>query len=82
MEDNRDYYKLENGKSTMDIIIEKLGVEGAIAFCEGNVIKYNARKGKKTKDPVEDEAKAYWYSCKALELRLLLAENGGVWGRV
>jgi len=75
MKDNRDYYKTEDGRSTMDIIIEELGIEGAIAFCEGNVIKYNQRKGKKTTDLTEDEAKAYWYECKTLELRLIKAEG-------
>lgn len=71
MKDNREYYKLEDGRSTMDIIIDRLGIDGAIAFCEGNVIKYNQRKGKKTADPSEDEAKAYWYEKKAQELRLI-----------
>ena len=32
-----------------------------LCFCLGNVIKYVARAGKKTSNPIEDLEKAKWY---------------------
>ena len=70
------YYKQGNS-SCMDLIEQKLGITGAIDFCEGNCIKYEFRAGKKEGNSAEqDLAKAEWYRNKAAELGLKLMENG------
>ena len=44
----------------IDYIKQVLGVEGFIAYCHGNMIKYQHRHRYKNK-PVEDMDKADWY---------------------
>lgn len=47
---NPDYYTLGGeGVECIDIIKEVLGIEEAIAFCKGNIIKYRVRLGQKYK---------------------------------
>lgn len=56
------------GIETIDYIEAKLGVDGAYAFCIGNIIKYVSRAGKKTiSTELEDLQKAKWYLEKAME---------------
>lgn len=47
-------------------IREALGLDGFLAFCRGNVLKYSWRADKKGKCS-EDMAKAAWYATKASE---------------
>jgi hypothetical protein len=57
------------GIETIDYIEAKLGEDGVMAFCLGNVIKYVSRAGKKDMDKeVEDLKKALWYLNKAIEV--------------
>jgi len=48
------------GREVIDIIRDRLGDAGFIAFCEGNEIKYRMRAGLKG-DAFEDLRKARWY---------------------
>lgn len=50
-----DHYKAANGKDTIDKIVRQLGERAAIAFCQGNVIKYNDRAGKKPGNSKEQD---------------------------
>jgi hypothetical protein len=52
---------------TIDVIIDVLGKEGAIAHCRGNVLKYTMRMMHKGR-MIEDAKKARWYLNKAIEL--------------
>lgn len=57
------------GVETIDYLRAKLGVEGFVAYCTGNAIKYCSRAGRKN-DAAEDYRKAAWYcerAAKALE---------------
>lgn len=63
---NPEHYKF-GGIETINYIIAKLGIEGAINFCLGNVIKYVSRESHK--NGLEDLKKAQWYLNKAVELR-------------
>ncbi len=63
---NPDHYK-SGGIETIDFVVAKLGREGAVAFCKGNVLKYASRAGKKN-DEAEDMEKCAWYADKAVEL--------------
>ena len=47
------------GIETIDYIKAKLGVQGTIAYCMGNVIKYTSRW--QDKNGLEDLQKALWY---------------------
>ncbi len=60
------HYKT-GGIESIDYIEAKLGIDGAYAFCMGNVIKYCSRAGKKdiTKQK-EDLMKAKWYLERAI----------------
>lgn len=60
------HYQSENGIECIDAIVAALGIEGAIAYCRGNVIKYSWRTDKK--NGAQDLRKAEWYSRKAAEL--------------
>lgn len=51
----------------IDAIRSALGIEGFIAYCRGNAIKYQWRAGKKG-DTAEDLRKAAWYSSKAADV--------------
>lgn len=55
-----------NNIECIDYIIEVLGEEGTIAYCQGNVTKYLHRW--KMKNGLEDLKKAQWYINKMVEL--------------
>jgi len=55
------------GIEVIDYLEAKLGVDGTVAYCLGNVIKYASRAGKKL-HAAEDCRKASWYCLKAAEL--------------
>mgnify|MGYP001494515484 CR=1 FL=1 len=50
----------------IDYIKQVLGNEGFIAYCQGNMIKYQHRHRYKQK-PVEDMEKAEWYMNKMMQ---------------
>lgn len=57
------------GIETIDYIQAKLGEDGVMAFCLGNVIKYVSRAGKKDiGKETEDLKKALWYLNKAIQV--------------
>ncbi len=60
-----DHYKT-GGIETIDYIKAKLGEEGVIAYCMGNVMKYTSRW--KDKNGLEDLKKADWYLDYAINL--------------
>jgi len=51
----------------IDYIVDSLGTDGAINFCQGNVVKYLHRW--KQKNGLEDLKKAQWYLTKMIELK-------------
>jgi hypothetical protein len=55
----------------IDAIHAALGDEGFLAFCQGNVLKYNWRAGLKG-DRLEDLKKAQWYQARMVNLLSLL----------
>ena len=50
----------------IDYIKQVLGIEGFIAYCHGNMVKYQHRHRYK-QNPVEDMDKADWYMQKMRE---------------
>lgn len=60
-----NHYKT-GGIETIDYILAKLGKEGTIAYCMGNVMKYTSRW--KDKGGLEDLKKAVWYLNYAINL--------------
>ena len=60
------HYNLGGGVECIDYIKQVLGNEGFIAYCQGNMIKYQHRYRYKNK-PVEDMQKAQYYLNKMLE---------------
>lgn len=54
------------GIETIDYIKAKLGVEGTINYCMGNVMKYTSRW--QDKNGIEDLKKAQWYLNYAINL--------------
>jgi hypothetical protein len=54
---------------TIDYIVDVLGVEGAVAYCHGNVLKYTGTRLFGKDKPVEDAKKAIWYLNKLTELK-------------
>lgn len=61
------HYNLTDGVECIDYIKQVLGPEGFIAYCQGNMIKYQHRHRYKTK-PLEDMEKAQWYLNKMVEV--------------
>lgn len=55
------HYNLGDGIECIDYIRQVLGPEGFIAYCRGNLIKYNHRAMYKNATPVEDLNKAQQY---------------------
>ncbi len=53
---------------TIDYIIDVLGIEGAINYCHGNVLKYTGTRLHEKGKPIEDARKAIWYLNKLVEL--------------
>lgn len=59
-----EHYQSENGIECIDAIRASLGLDGFVAYCRGNAIKYSWRSGKKA-NHAEDLRKAAWYLEKA-----------------
>ena len=55
------HYNLTDGIECIDYIKQVLGLEGFVAYCRGNVMKYNHREAYKNASPVEDLKKAQQY---------------------
>jgi|TARA_R110000744_G_scaffold109498_1_gene206885 hypothetical protein len=55
------HYNLTDGIECIDYIKQVLGLQGFVAYCRGNVIKYNHRAAYKNASPVEDLKKAAQY---------------------
>lgn len=62
---NPEHYKF-GGIETWKYLLAKLGKDGFINFCLGNVIKYTSRQSHK--NGLEDLKKAQWYLDKAVEI--------------
>lgn len=56
---------MSTGRETIDRIRDRLGDEGFVAFCNGNVLKYSDRAGLKG-DPEGDAEKVRWYATRWL----------------
>lgn len=67
MVNNPPHYQSEGGIECIDAIVAALGIDGAIAYCRGAVIKYMWRADKKGNE-AQDYEKAAWYANKAAEL--------------
>lgn len=66
---NSPSHYTSGGIEAIDYIKAKLGQDGCIAYCLGNVIKYVSRAGKKDiQAELEDLKKAQWYLTKAISL--------------
>lgn len=66
---NSPSHYTSGGIEAIDYIKAKLGTDGCIAYCLGNVIKYVSRAGKKdVQKELEDLKKAQWYLNKAVQL--------------
>jgi hypothetical protein len=63
---NRPVHYNVSGIECIDYIKQVLGVDGFIAYCQGNMIKYQHRHRYKN-NPVEDMEKAQWYLNRMLE---------------
>lgn len=64
-----DHYKKEDGRETINLMVEQFGIEEVAIFCKLNAFKYADRKGKKPgEDEEREEAKRFWYEAKAKEL--------------
>jgi hypothetical protein len=64
---NKPYhYNHTDGIECIDYIKQVLGLDGFIAYCKGNAMKYNHRAGYKG-NPVEDSHKAQWYINKMVQ---------------
>lgn len=65
---NPDHYRFgvldTDGRPIYEVI--KVIEAWNLGFKVGNAIKYLSRAGHKTKDPLEDLKKAYWYITRAL----------------
>ena len=60
------HYNLSGGIECIDYIKQVLTLDGFIAYCQGNMIKYQHRHGYKG-NPVQDMEKAQWYLDKMIE---------------
>ena len=60
------HYNHTDGIECIDYIRQVLGLDGFIAYCHGNFIKYQHRYRYK-QNPVEDMEKAQWYLNKMVE---------------
>ena len=60
------HYNHSEGIECIEYIKQVLGLDGFIAYCRGNVMKYNHRAFYKG-NPTEDMAKAEWYLKRANE---------------
>lgn len=60
------HYQTDNGIECIDAIRAALGLDGFIAYCRGNAIKYGWRAGKKD-EAAQDLRKAAWYLERAAQ---------------
>ena len=60
---------------TIDYMVDVLGVEGAINYCHGNVLKYTGSRLHNKQNPIQDAQKAVWYMNKMIEL-MEVKDNG------
>jgi len=60
------HYNLAEGIECIDYIRQVLGEDGFIAYCHGNLIKYQHRHRYKS-NPQEDMEKAQWYLNRMVE---------------
>lgn len=60
------HYQTDNGIECIDAIRAALGLDGFIAYCRGNAIKYVWRAGKKD-ETAQDLRKAAWYLDRAAQ---------------
>tara|TARA_R110000772_G_scaffold59297_3_gene134241 strand:- start:2154 stop:2459 length:306 start_codon:yes stop_codon:yes gene_type:complete len=60
------HYNLDGGIECIDYIKQVLGLDGFIAYCHGNLIKYQHRHNYKGK-PLEDLEKAQYYMNRMVE---------------
>lgn len=64
-----DHYKQEDGRQTIDLMVDEFGLLNTAIFCELNAFKYASRMGKKPgEDEARERAKMEWYENKANEL--------------
>lgn len=63
---NKPFHYNQGGIECIDYIKQVLGLDGFIAYCHGNMIKYQHRYRYK-QNPVEDMKKAEWYLKKMNE---------------
>lgn len=54
------HYNHSDGVECIDYIEQVLGLDGFIAYCKGNAMKYSHRANYKG-NPLEDSKKAQWY---------------------
>ena len=59
---------------TIDYIVDVLGIDGAINYCHGNVVKYTGSRLHNKQNPIQDAIKAVWYLNMMIEL---LGESNG-----
>lgn len=59
---------------TIDYIVDVLGIDGAINYCHGNVVKYTGSRLHNKQNPIQDAKKAVWYLNMMIEL---LGESNG-----
>ena len=64
---NPAHYNLGDGLECIDYIKQVLGVDGFIAYCHGNMIKYQHRH-KYKRNPVQDIETAQYYLNKMLKV--------------
>ena len=64
--DHPDHYN-QGDIECIDAIESALGPAGALAFCQGNVLKYVWRAGLK-EETVHDFEKAQWYLQRAIKI--------------
>jgi hypothetical protein len=62
------HYNLAEGIECIDYIRQVLGEDGFIAYCHGNLIKYQHRHRYKS-NPQEDMEKAQWYLNRMVETK-------------
>ena len=60
------HYNLAEGIECIDYIRQVLGEDGFIAYCHGNLIKYQHRHRYKS-NPQQDMEKAQWYLNRMVE---------------
>ena len=53
---------------TIDYIVDVLGVDHAVRYCHGNVLKYTGSRLFSKGDPIENAEKTIWYLNKMIKL--------------